>query len=105
AIKSGGTTRRAAKMVVLDADHPEIMEFIDWKMNEERKARVLLASGYSGGMEGEAFRTISGQNSNNSVRVTDAFLKAAQKGGAWPLRWRKSGTIAREIPASEIWRA
>src|SRR6202008_5018269 len=93
AIKSGGTTRRAAKMVVLDADHPEIMEFIHWKMNEERKARVLLANGYSGGMEGEAFRTVSGQNSNNSVRVTDDFLKLVDADGEWHLRQRVSGHV------------
>ncbi len=76
AVKSGGTTRRAAKMVLLDADHPEIREFIYWKMNEERKARVLMAGGFSGGMEGEALRTVSGQNSNNSVRVSDEFMRS-----------------------------
>lgn len=104
AIKSGGTTRRAAKMVVLDADHPEIMEFIHWKMIEERKARLLIANGYSGGMDGEAFRTISGQNSNNSVRVSDEFLQKAQRGEIWSLRFRRSGKVMREIPAREILR-
>lgn len=102
AIKSGGTTRRAAKMVVLDADHPEILDFVRWKMREERKARVLLGNGYSGGMEGEAFRTVSGQNSNNSVRVSDEFLKLATSGGVWTLKNRKGGAVAREIPAHEI---
>jgi ribonucleoside-diphosphate reductase alpha chain len=102
AIKSGGTTRRAAKMVVLDADHPEILEFIRWKMLEERKARVLLANGYSGGMEGEAFRTVSGQNSNNSVRVTDDFLKRAIGGGTWTLKARKGGRPVSEIPARDL---
>lgn len=102
AIKSGGTTRRAAKMVVLDADHPEVMEFIHWKMNEERKARVLLANGYTGGMEGEAFRSVSGQNSNNSIRVTDEFLNRALNGRPWELRYRKSGKVARELPAADI---
>jgi ribonucleoside-diphosphate reductase alpha chain len=81
AIKSGGTNRRAAKMVILDADHPQILDFVHWKRDEERKARVLLAGGYSGGMDGEAYRTVSGQNSNNSVRVNDAFMVAAQKPG------------------------
>lgn len=102
AIKSGGTTRRAAKMVVLDADHPEIMEFIQWKMLEERKARVLLANGYSGGMEGEAFRTVSGQNSNNSISLSDEFLKRAQYGGNWELTARRDGRKVRELPASKI---
>jgi ribonucleoside-diphosphate reductase alpha chain len=104
AIKSGGTTRRAAKMVVLDADHPEILEFIDWKMLEERKARVLLANGYSGGMEGEAFRTVSGQNSNNSVRVTDEFLNHVQSGALWDLRSRRTGQSLRQVPAKDIFR-
>jgi ribonucleoside-diphosphate reductase alpha chain len=104
AIKSGGTTRRAAKMVVVDADHPEILEFIRWKMMEERKARVLLANGYEGGMDGEAFRTVSGQNSNNSVRVTDEFLKRATEGGWWELKSRKGQKTVKEIPAKEIFR-
>lgn len=105
AIKSGGTTRRAAKMVVLDADHPEILDFINWKMNEERKARVLLANGYAGGMDGEAFRTVSGQNSNNSVRVTDEFLEAAQNGGSYELKSRKTGEKVRDVQAAEVLRA
>lgn len=104
AIKSGGTTRRAAKMVVVDADHPEIMEFIRWKMMEERKARVLLANGFGGGMDGEAFRTVSGQNSNNSIRVTDEFLKKATEGGDWALTARTSGRTLKEVPAKEILR-
>ncbi|MGE0528988.1 MAG: adenosylcobalamin-dependent ribonucleoside-diphosphate reductase [Bdellovibrionales bacterium] len=102
AIRSGGATRRAAKMVVVDADHPEILEFIRWKKEEERKARVLLSSGYSGGMDGEAFRTVSGQNSNNSVRVTDDFLRRAQHGELWALRSRRSGEIVSEVRADEI---
>jgi ribonucleoside-diphosphate reductase alpha chain len=104
AIKSGGTTRRAAKMVVLDADHPEVLDFIRWKMNEERKARVLLANGFSGGMEGEAFRTVSGQNSNNSIRVTDDFLRRAQSGESWALRARTDGRVVQEIPAAQVLR-
>jgi ribonucleoside-diphosphate reductase alpha chain len=102
AIKSGGTTRRAAKMVVVDADHPEVMDFIRWKMLEERKARVLLANGYGGGMDGEAFRSVSGQNSNNSVRVTDEFLKRAQEGGEWQLKARRSGKTVQTLKAKEI---
>lgn len=102
AIKSGGTTRRAAKMVVIDADHPEILEFIHWKMMEERKARVLLANGYAGGMDGEAFRTVSGQNSNNSVRLTDEFLRKFEEGGNWALTNRVGGAEVKRLPAKEI---
>lgn len=104
AIKSGGTTRRAAKMVVLDVDHPEALEFIRWKMLEERKARVLIAAGYSGGMEGEAFTTISGQNANNSVRVTDDFINRALRGENWNLIARKTGAVVQTLPAKDIWR-
>jgi len=104
AIKSGGTTRRAAKMVVVDADHPEVLDFIRWKMHEERKARVLLANGYEGGMDGEAFRTVSGQNSNNSVSVTDEFLNKALNGGMWALKARKGGHTVSELPAKDLLR-
>lgn len=102
AIRSGGTTRRAAKMVVLDADHPEIVEFIRWKRDEERKARVLMANGYSGGLDGEAFRTVSGQNSNNSIRLTDEFFKRALDNRLWSLRSRRTGGVVQEIPARDL---
>ena len=69
AIKSGGTTRRAAKMVCLDLDHPDIKEFINWKVNEELKVEALVQCGYDSNYEGEAYKTVSGQNSNNSVRI------------------------------------
>jgi ribonucleoside-diphosphate reductase alpha chain len=86
ATKSGGTTRRAAKMVCLDMDHPEIVDFIRWKVREEKKARALIAAGYPADFNGEAYHTISGQNSNNSVRVSDDFMRAAtlSSGGATP---------------------
>jgi len=74
AIKSGGTTRRAAKMVCLDIDHPEIETFIMWKAKEEDKVRALAKMGYDADMDGEAYETVSGQNSNNSVRLTDEFM-------------------------------
>ena len=74
AIKSGGTTRRAAKMVCLDLDHHEAVEFITWKADEEKKVAALIDAGYSSDYEGEAYRTVSGQNSNNSVRVPNLFF-------------------------------
>ncbi|MBX3041253.1 MAG: vitamin B12-dependent ribonucleotide reductase [Bdellovibrionaceae bacterium] len=103
AIKSGGTTRRAAKMVVVDIDHPEVPEFIDWKMKEEEKARVLIKAGYPSDFEGAAYKTVSGQNANNSVRVSDEFLKAVKENKSWPLRARTNGKMVREFPAKELW--
>ena len=88
AIKSGGTTRRAAKMVCLDVDHPDIEEFINWKVDEEKKVAALIAAGYPSDFNGEAYATVSGQNSNNSVRVTDEFLEAVDRDEDWNLRWR-----------------
>ncbi len=88
AIKSGGTTRRAAKMVCLDLDHPDIVEFINWKVNEEKKVAAMAAAGYDTDFNGEAYATVSGQNSNNSVRVPHAFLEAVEKDGDWNLYWR-----------------
>jgi len=86
ATKSGGTTRRAAKMVVVDITHPEIEDFIDWKVNEEKKAMALIAAGYERNFNGEAYSTVSGQNSNNSVRITDEFMKAVEEDGEWQTR-------------------
>lgn len=103
AIKSGGTTRRAAKMVVVDIDHPEVPEFIDWKMKEEDKARALIQAGYPADFEGAAYKTVSGQNANNSVRVTDRFFSALKKNSMWPLKARTSGKTVREFPAKELW--
>ena len=103
AIKSGGTTRRAAKMVCLDLDHPEIVDFIRWKMDEEDKVAALIAAGYSSDYEGEAYRTVSGQNSNNSVRIPNTFFRALEKGENWQLKARTDGSVMREIPAGEMW--
>ena len=103
ATKSGGTTRRAAKMVCLDADHPEILEFIRWKMLEEMKAQALIREGYSSEMEGAAYKTVSGQNSNNSVRISDEFIHALKTGEMWPIRERKTGKVIRNLSAELIW--
>lgn len=101
--KSGGTTRRAAKMVCLDADHPEILEFIEWKVHEEKKAQALIKAGYEGGFEGEAYRSVSGQNSNNSVRVTDEFLDKVKNKKPWDLISRTDGSVLKTIEAEKIW--
>ncbi len=171
AIKSGGTTRRAAKMVIVDADHPDIEEFVDWKVGEEQKVAALVAGSklherhlnavmkavkawdgaeadaidpkrnaglkaairearkacipdnyvqrvmqyatqgyeridfptYEADWDSEAYLTVAGQNANNSIRVTDAFLDAAQKGGDWDLIRRTDGKVAKTIPAAALW--
>src|SRR5947208_2910738 len=82
-IKSGGKTRRAAKMVILNAGHPDIVEFINSKANEEKKAWVLLDNGYDGGVDGEAYASIFFQNANHSVRVTDEFMQPLLNNGNW----------------------
>lgn len=103
ATKSGGTTRRAAKMVCLDMDHPEIRDFVNWKVREEKKARALIASGYESDFNGEAYRTVSGQNSNNSIRVSDEFMRAALSGGKWQTRMRTTGEVVDTLDASRLW--
>ncbi len=103
AIKSGGTTRRAAKMVCLDLDHPEVLQFINWKKDEEQKVAALVASGYDNSYEGEAYLTVSGQNSNNSVRIPNEFFKALQEDGDWELKARTDGRTMKKIPAREVW--
>jgi ribonucleoside-diphosphate reductase alpha chain len=103
AIKSGGTTRRAAKMVCLDLDHPEIELFIDWKVEEEKKVGALIAAGYASDYEGEAYRTVSGQNSNNSVRIPNSFFEKLAKGEDWELTARMDGRVMKKIPSKALW--
>lgn len=105
AIKSGGTTRRAAKMVCLDYDHPEIMDFITWKSREEQKVRDLGKMGYDTGFEGEAYETVSGQNANNSVRFSDEFMKKATTNSDETilLKGRKTDAVNRVISVKELW--
>jgi len=102
---SGGTTRRAAKMVILDLDHPDIEEFIDWKKHEEDKARVLIQhGGYPADFNGEAYATVSGQNSNNSVRVPNEFIEAVRADGDWQLKERTTGRVRKTVKARDLWR-
>ena len=104
AIKSGGTTRRAAKMVILDVDHPEIEDFITWKAKEEDKAIALIREGYDADFNGEAYHTVSGQNSNNSVRVTDEFIQAYLQDGDWQTKFRTTGEVHATHKAKDLMR-
>ncbi|MDH4178618.1 MAG: vitamin B12-dependent ribonucleotide reductase, partial [Thermoleophilia bacterium] len=101
-IKSGGKTRRAAKMVVLDVDHPDVEEFIWCKAREERKARVLEAAGYDMTLDSADWASIQYQNANNSVRVTDAFMEAVVEGKEWNLTARTDGTVIETVDARAL---
>jgi ribonucleoside-diphosphate reductase alpha chain len=104
-IKSGGKTRRAAKMVVLDIDHPDIREFIWCKAKEEKKANALRHAGFDMSIDGEGFISIQYQNANNSVRLTDAFMQAVEKNEDWHLLARTTGApVGDPIPARELMR-
>ena len=100
-IKSGGKTRRAAKMVVLDVDHPDVEEFIWCKAKEERKARVLEAAGYDMSLDSPDWASIQYQNANNSVRVTDAFMEAVVEGKEWNLTARTDGSVVETTDARD----
>jgi ribonucleoside-diphosphate reductase alpha chain len=101
-IKSGGKTRRAAKMVVLNADHPDIREFINCKREEERKAWALVEAGYDSSLDGPAYGSVFFQNANNSVRVTDDFMRAALEGREWTTRTVTTGEPCETVPAREL---
>ncbi|MFA5857307.1 MAG: vitamin B12-dependent ribonucleotide reductase [Candidatus Pacearchaeota archaeon] len=101
-IQSGGKTRRAAKMVILDDNHPDLFRFINWKVNEEKKALWLSANPLwgptdAGDLESEAYKTVDGQNGNNSVRVSDAFMEAALTGSDWNLDFRTANRFSNEV--------
>ncbi|HEY2584144.1 MAG TPA: LAGLIDADG family homing endonuclease [Tepidisphaeraceae bacterium] len=120
AIKSGGTTRRAAKMVCLDLDHPDIEQFVNWKVREELKVAAMveglkvlpkdqqelakkLGLKLDYDFNGESYYTVSGQNSNNSVRIPNRFFKALEEDGDWTLSWRTNGKVAKTMKARDLW--
>src|SRR5260221_7050457 len=103
-IKSGGKTRRAAKMVMLDIDHPDIEEFVWCKAKEEKKAWTLIDAGYDGSFDGEAYKSVFFQNSNNSVRVSDDFMEAVQKDRDWTTRAVRDGSPVETYKARDLWR-
>ncbi len=103
AIKSGGTTRRAAKMVCLDLDHPEIESFVNWKVEEEKKVAALIEAGYPSDYEGEAYKTVSGQNSNNSVRIPNEFFHALENDSDWELKARSDNRTMKKVKAKKLW--
>ena len=103
-IKSGGKTRRAAKMIILDAGHPDVMEFIRCKAEEERKAWALIGAGYDGSLNGDAYSSVSFQNANHSVRVTDAFMRAVEADEAYWTKAVVDGRPMDELRAREVLR-
>jgi ribonucleoside-diphosphate reductase alpha chain len=103
-IKSGGKTRRAAKMVILNADHPDILDFINCKVEEEKKAWALIDAGYDGSFTGVAYGSVFFQNSNNSVRVTDDFMRAVLDDGDWQTKAVTSGEVVETHKAHDLMR-
>ena len=103
-IKSGGATRRAAKMVVLDVDHPDIVEFIETKAREEDKIRALRDAGFDMDLGGKDITSVQYQNANNSVRVTDEFMRAVEDGTEFGLRARSSDEVIETVDARDLWR-
>src|SRR5437016_1465901 len=103
-IKSGGKTRRAAKMVILNANHPDVEEFINCKVEEEKKAWALIDAGYDGSFTGPAYSSVFFQNSNNSVRVTDEFMRAVLDDGEWETKAVRDGSVMDTYKARELMR-
>ncbi|WP_369029321.1 vitamin B12-dependent ribonucleotide reductase [Streptomyces adonidis] len=103
-IKSGGATRRAAKMVILDVDHPDIEDFIETKVKEEEKIRALRDAGFDMDLGGDDITSVQYQNANNSVRVNDTFMKAVEAGGKFGLTSRMTGEVIEEVDAKELFR-
>ncbi|MFB7247475.1 ribonucleoside-diphosphate reductase, adenosylcobalamin-dependent [Streptomyces populi] len=103
-IKSGGATRRAAKMVILDVDHPDIEDFIETKVKEEEKIRALRDAGFDMDLGGDDITSVQYQNANNSVRVNDEFMKAVEQGGTFGLRARMTGEVIEEVDAKSLFR-
>ena len=103
-IKSGGATRRAAKMVVLDVDHPDVEEFIETKAREEEKIRVLRDAGFDMDLGGKDIASVQYQNANNSVRVSDEFMRAVEKGGTFGLAARMTGEVLETVDAKGLFR-
>jgi len=103
-IKSGGKTRRAAKMVVLNIDHPDIEEFIKCKVEEEKKAWALIEAGYDSSLDGPAYGSVFFQNANNSVRVSDGFMQAVQEDQEWKTRYVKNGEVCETYKARDLLR-
>ncbi|KUJ35605.1 vitamin B12-dependent ribonucleotide reductase [Streptomyces sp. MI02-2A] len=103
-IKSGGATRRAAKMVILDVDHPDVEDFIETKVKEEEKIRALRDAGFDMDLGGDDITSVQYQNANNSVRVNDTFMKAVENGGKFGLRARMTGEVIEEVEAKALFR-
>ncbi|MFW2334932.1 vitamin B12-dependent ribonucleotide reductase, partial [Ilumatobacter sp.] len=103
-IKSGGKTRRAAKMVILDVEHPDVEEFIWCKVKEERKARVLRDAGFDMDLDGSDSYSIQYQNANNSVRVTDEFMQAVAEDADWAMKAVTTGEVVKTVRARDLWR-
>ncbi len=103
-IKSGGATRRAAKMVVLDVDHPDVEEFIETKAREEQKIRVLRDAGYDMDLGGSDIYSVQYQNANNSVRVSDEFMRAVENGDVFDLLARQTGEVVKQVKAKDLFR-
>jgi len=104
AVKSGGSLRRSARMIVLDYNHPDIVEFIEWKAQEEKKAQDLISVGYDSHYEGEAYKTVSGQNANNSVRIDHHFMNAYKNNKSIDLIFRTSKKVKDKVNARDLFK-